>query len=364
MHRTPHLLLMAAAIAGLTGCGQLPSLMADLAAANVAGTRSLDGKLDAGATTAVACGAASVGFMPLLDADLGLTEEQQAKLKALQPDAPQLVTAKAPGAPDAVRKAFLADPLDVAALRAALEAQQADRVDLPQAGPTKLLVAMREILTEEQRAKLVAKLQAQPAPTLIKAVRPKIDLKLDATQQAALDAVLAKLEPPAPPDPRAGMIAFWQSGDTSGLEAPKPPALPVDEIVQLAQLLDVEDRKALLEQALPFGGGMAVAVSVVGRPGEPGGTLSGSAMVTKARPAGAVEAGGTFVPAGIPYGPGQPPAPGAMVVTGQAVPVGPIPPGAMAGSMTTSAGPVLVQSFSTGGAGEGQCGVKAEPARQ
>jgi Spy/CpxP family protein refolding chaperone len=294
MVRPTHLLLAAAATASLAGCGQIPALVADLATSGaLAGdpTRAFGGKLaqaNADGPMTIKCGgpgvpggkAMAVGLMVGPGADLGLTAEQQAQIEALH----QQHQAKEPQAPPpetgkAVRDAFLAEHVDEAALRAALQAQVDARAAAPKPDPTQELVAIRAILTDAQRAKLVASLQAQPGPKLVSGglagqedawASFEQGLALSAEQKAAVDAVKAKLAPAEPPgDPRAAMIAFWQDGDASGLVPPAPPALPIDEIVKAALVLDVAQRKALAGHGMPGLGGVAMGIKFAIRTGGP-----------------------------------------------------------------------------------------------
>lgn len=258
----------------LAGCGQFTALSA-------AGTPSaLRAQGDFG----------QGGFHqgPKFDGPLGLlsvadlTDDQKAQLKAIaekyKPQKPEQGAEK-PGAK--LQELLAADPLDAAALKAALES----KTDRPAPDMSQHFAALKEaraVLTDAQRATLVEKLKTQPSPApKADAKRPerpeptaeqkqqKLDklaekLKLTETQKAAFAAFQAKLDATKPaPTPRPdftahrdAMVTFIETGDTAALEALKPaltpPAFPVDEFVALAQTLSPEQRKQLLAQ--PFGG--------------------------------------------------------------------------------------------------------------
>jgi Spy/CpxP family protein refolding chaperone len=190
--------------------------------------------------------------LPGLDlADLALTADQQTALKAVmdkyKPAAPAAKPSADPGKD--LRAAVLADKVDDAALRAAIAAMEANKPARPQVDRAAMLTEIRAILTADQRAKLVAKLQAAPTRP-----RPSGDpradmlakLNLSAAQKAAVDALDAARKPAGNPDDRrTAMIAFWQNGDASGLAEPTPPAFPVEPFVAAVEILDATQRQAL-----------------------------------------------------------------------------------------------------------------------
>lgn len=249
----------------LAGCGQVPSLLTGspkaLGAQEVFGHKApkLDGPM---------------GLLSVAD----LSEAQKAQLKAIaekyKPQKPQAAGTR-------LQALLEADPLDAAALKAALEAKTA-RPAMPGIQSFEALQEARAVLTEAQRAALVDKLKNQPSPAPLKASahpeRPaptaaeqqeKLDrlaerLQLDESQKAAFAAFQAKLDAgrPAPtPRPdftahRDAMVAFIETGDTTALAAlaptVAPPAFPVEEFIALAQSLTPEQRKQLWAQ--PTGG--------------------------------------------------------------------------------------------------------------
>jgi Spy/CpxP family protein refolding chaperone len=263
------LAVLSALTALLAGCGQAGTMLA--AKSNAPQAQGAHGKRPGGPG----------GFLFGLEADLGLTADQQAALKALmekhKPAAPPSHDANNPH--KALHDLILGEKIDDAALRAAIAAVEADRAKHPRPDFAAQLKGVYEILTAEQRAKIVAKLQAAPeakgprpegSPKAYHSPRPRPSgdpkgaLNLTAEQQAALDALKAKqqagFEAHKPGDQRAAMLAFWQTGDASGLALPEPPAFPVEEFVKAVEILDQAQRKALFGHGFGFGG-----------PGGPGG---------------------------------------------------------------------------------------------
>jgi Spy/CpxP family protein refolding chaperone len=267
-------LALSLAVATLAGCGQgtllsaLSSSGADVTSQLAAGQRpgGKGGKLGGDKGGPFAQFAA-----------LSLTDEQKAQLQAIaekyKPEAPEAGTKpEHPGA--RVQALLTAETVDVEALKAALAAQPAPPADKAD-NRLAQLVETRAVLTAEQIATLVEQLKAEPTVT-----RPSPDanrpapadrsaelaakLNLTAEQQVAFDAYQAKLaanRPAAPEaDPRAAeraaMVTFWETGDTAALEAAKParvaPVVPVDEIVALAGVLTLEQRRQVFGHA--FGG--------------------------------------------------------------------------------------------------------------
>jgi Spy/CpxP family protein refolding chaperone len=207
-------------------------------------------------------------------ASLTLTADQQTQLAAIvakyKPTAP---TAKPLNdANTALQTALLATTVDDATLRAAIAAQRADMATHQPPSPKDELVAIRALLTSDQIATVVAKLQAGPT-----GVRPsggpgaavEASLNLTTAQQADLAAFKAAMQPASPTtqaDPRAAMLTFWQTGDTSGLVAPAAPTFPVEAFVTLAEALDLTQRQALFAH-----GAMMMADGGHGGPGGQGG---------------------------------------------------------------------------------------------
>jgi len=227
--------------------------------------------------------------------DLGLSDDQKKQLKAI---ADKYKPAK-PAQPADLRKLLTAATIDESALRSALQQEQTFRKTM-QDNALAALSEERAVYTDDQRAKMVARLQAIPEPkaphAAPKAPHQSFDawlsdkLKLTDEQKATLaslkptpasreaqladklklsdeqKAALAALKPEAPPkfDPAAekqAMIAFWQNGDTSGLKKPAP-ADKTDALVAAAKLLSADQRKALFGRG--FGG------PGIGGPGGPG----------------------------------------------------------------------------------------------
>jgi hypothetical protein len=128
---------------------------------------------------------------------------------------------------------------------------------------------IRAVHTEAQRTAIIAKLQAQPEPPapMLRGDAGKVGdrpdmaaklaetLQLSDVQKAAIEA----LRPAAPavrPDPaahRQAEIAFWQTGDTTQLQALAPAFVDMtDAIVAAATTLTVDQRKAVFSHG--FGG--------------------------------------------------------------------------------------------------------------
>ncbi|HEY9723646.1 MAG TPA: Spy/CpxP family protein refolding chaperone [Oscillatoriaceae cyanobacterium] len=198
-------------------------------------------------------GAGMLGMLQGLD----LTAAQKQQLQAI---AAKFRPAKPSGAPSgkagqALRDALLAPTVDDATLRTALAAQQQAFASHQPPSRAAMLGAVRAVLTDAQRAKIVAQLQTKPqrpqgTPSFAPGKNPLLTkLNLTADQQAAFDA-LAAMHANAPKpgaDRRAAMVAFWQNGDTSGLAAPQHPAFPVDAFCKFAESLSLDQRKALFD---------------------------------------------------------------------------------------------------------------------
>lgn len=201
-----------------------------------------------------------------LFAGLNLTAEQRTQLLAIADQyRPQPATASAAPRMDSL---LVAETLDVEALRSAMANRPA-----PPAAQNRLdfLAEARAVLTDEQRATLVARLKDAPAAPDARP-RPEhprhglegpaleqlsAELKLTAEQQAAYDAYQAKLESarPTPPDPeamRTTMVSFLETGDVSALKALEPeaapPGFPADEFIAWVQTLSFEQRKVIFAQ--------------------------------------------------------------------------------------------------------------------
>ncbi|MEB3223744.1 MAG: Spy/CpxP family protein refolding chaperone [Candidatus Sericytochromatia bacterium] len=223
-------------------------------------------------------------------AGLDLTADQQAQLKAIaekhHPAKPAADDAAQPERRGQKLQAILtAATLDVEALKAALAAPPPAKPPHAES-PTARLVEMRAVLTADQVAKLVARLEARPKREArperpADAARPDhaellaelaTKLSLTAEQQAALQAFHAAMEANRPDRDeaarkakheahQAAMLAFWRTGDATQLEALKPeraerPAFPVDALVTLATSLTAEQRQQLFAHGLPGGPGM------------------------------------------------------------------------------------------------------------
>lgn len=284
IRKTLSLVAMATTLHGLAGCGQASGMASmlstgSLASYNLAGnatagadaTNDGPGRGGRGGRRGGPGGHGGPGGLFGLDlASLNLTVDQQAQLKALldkhRPSAPPSADANNPH--KAIQDAVLATTVDDATLRAALAAEQADRANHQPPAPAGLLAGLYGMLTADQRAQVVAALQAQPVPsprpTPSDDPRAKLEasLNLTADQQAKLAALDAAMKPPAPPaDRRAQLIAFWQSGDASVIAAPTPPAFPTDVFVAAVESLDLSQRQALFARGTNGSGG----------PGGPGG---------------------------------------------------------------------------------------------
>jgi Spy/CpxP family protein refolding chaperone len=260
MSRSPFFKLTGVSLvaASLSSCGQnAPSSTAPAAGEGAAAQRAYgqpgEGKRLGGAMA--------------LFADLALTEDQKAQLKAIA----EKYRAQWPTSPwRRVRELLTAEVVDAAALRAALteEPSGAER----QSKLRGMLVEVRAVLTEVQKAQVVAKLQAAPLPQVSPATVPApseaeraawLDrvgerLGLTADQKAAFGAFLEKQRDaaanrPAPIDHAArrdAMVRFIQTGDATALDAIKPQTdsprgFAVEEFVTLATKLSQAQRQAL-----------------------------------------------------------------------------------------------------------------------
>jgi Spy/CpxP family protein refolding chaperone len=287
-HLITRALGLSLALSTLAGCGQSALLSAALGAAT-GDQLALQSKGDRGPRGGQ-MGDRDGGPMAMF-ATLSLTDDQKAQLQAIaekyKPQAP--ADRQKPEGPGAKLQTILTtDTLDVDALKAALAekppAPKADRQDNRLAQ----LVEVRAVLTEEQRAKLVEQLKAQPTPAEpsdrpappADAKRPdsaqfEAKLGLNDEQKAAFKAFQDKLEANRPAEPakkpdfaahRAAEITFWETGDTTGLTSDKPviiepPAFPVDEFVAFVTSLSADQRKQVFAHGA-FGLGMGARVRI------------------------------------------------------------------------------------------------------
>lgn len=268
--------IIAAAI--LAGCGQ-GALTTQFAADGPAdGMRGLAGggkggmKGDHGGMKGGQGG--PMGLLQLAD----LTDEQKAQIQAIEekyrPARPHAIASAKPV--NKVAELLAAEALDVDALQAAL-AERPARPARP--AHTAMLAELRAVLSEAQRAAIVARLEARTAPASAYAPTdrpspPSVDARvaevaarhsLNADQQAKLAAFFTALEATRPAHERpdfaahqAAELAFWRTGDTTALAALEPPAaepaaFPVDQFVALAQALTPEQRAQILARG-PVGG--------------------------------------------------------------------------------------------------------------
>lgn len=229
-----------------------------------------------------------------------LTDDQKTQIAAIEakyrpakPAADAVAPTEKPGAK--LAELLKAETLDVEALKAALAERPEPKLEA-KGDRTAQMAEIRLVLTEAQREAIAAKIEAMPAPAskdeAAKAARPArptaearvtavaTKLALTDVQQAALLAFETAQEANRParseqaaPDHaahRAAQIAFWRTGDTTGLTAAQPPALarpafPVDAFIALAQVLTPAQRAQLLGHGGPGGPGGK------GGPGEVGG---------------------------------------------------------------------------------------------
>lgn len=186
----------------------------------------------------------------------------------------------------AIADSYRPEPLDVEALRSAL-ADLNLHPKAPPIWPVEAFVKVREVLTEAQRAELIARLEAMATDESERPDAPMSGdhterlanrLNLDDVQSDLFQAFVAKLpSPPPPPDAAAHREAwrnFLQTGDGTHLESLMPPAaepqaFPVDEFLALAQALRVEQRQVLLSP--PRADARHAAHGHLGHPGDPHG---------------------------------------------------------------------------------------------
>jgi Spy/CpxP family protein refolding chaperone len=237
-------LLMTGSVAA--ACGQaLPQL--GTAALNRAGQGTTD--------TARPQGRPGQGPMGLF-AGVALSDDQKAQIKAIMD---KYKPAQPPQ--NDLGKLLTAETVDEAAIRTALQQGGADRAKHEQDGLA-MQSEIRAVYTDGQRAQIVAKIQAATEPPA-DAKAPPADMEAKRAEREAAEATklglndeqkaaVASLRPAAPPAKpdmaahKAAMVAFWQTGDTSGLQAlPKPPQPDVEAIVKAATLLTAEQRKAV-----------------------------------------------------------------------------------------------------------------------
>lgn len=209
---------------------------------------------------------------------LGLTAEQQERLKAIaqayrteaQSAGMQSTETPAAGTPhadwmakrDELKALLLAEALDTAALKAFIEqAADAHAQRIPRL--TAMLAEMREVLTEPQREQLATALAERRPSRHFEGMRRHMaarffaDLGLTTEQQAAFDALKAKLEAMREQGAhREAMIAFTRTGDRQALAAAlsKRPDLPVDEALAFLASLDRSQRQTLVSKLERFGG--------------------------------------------------------------------------------------------------------------
>jgi Spy/CpxP family protein refolding chaperone len=202
--------------------------------------------------------------------DLDLTQEQKDKFKALfkanrpanlNRDTMKATFENAKKQMDVIKGLLKAESFDAVAFKAALEAMP----KLPEMknNHLELLKQGRDILTAEQRAKLVEKLKAAPAmdpSTMMEKKMPADkmlgDLNLTDAQKALFEAIKPGGDRPDHSKRRAAMISFIESGNTAELEALKPAArqLPIDAMVAFVSSLDAGQRAKIADKPFGFGG--------------------------------------------------------------------------------------------------------------
>lgn len=204
------------------------------------------------------------GLMGLM-AGVSLSDDQKAQIKAI------LEAHRPAGRPaHDLHTLLTADTIDAAAIRAAFAQAETDRAQRDR-DHLAILGEIRAVTTEAQRADIVARLPAAPDPGAggrdVAADRAAKRAERDAARAARLgltdeqQAAVAALRPATAtrPDPaahRAAMITFWQTGDTSALQAlPKRPAPDVEAVVTAATLLTADQRQAVFGRMAGHGGG-------------------------------------------------------------------------------------------------------------
>jgi Spy/CpxP family protein refolding chaperone len=194
-------------------------------------------------------------------ADLNLSADQKAQLKAIMQKAR---TSK--GAPDkTARERFhalwSAPTLDQAALKALIQEHQAAGAKAREARVAALVEA-RNVLTPEQREKVATMLEARGAK-MAGHQRPQgkrphgQQTTLSAEQQAQLKALLEKRRGAG--NRTAAFAAFARTGDTAGLAAAMAAPDLADDFVAFAATLTAEQRTKLERRVgmlAGFGGGM------------------------------------------------------------------------------------------------------------
>jgi len=199
-------------------------------------------------------------------ADLDLTDKQREAIKAIRKE--YRCGATKTEAAEAVKAALLAPTVDKAALAAAITAKVADRGTKVDRKVT-MLGAIRDVLTEEQRAKFGAKMtkagddgkdskdgrrQGRMARKFDRMVK---DLNLTDEQRQAFmavrDAFKANREAMKANAATAheAVATFMKDGDAAALRTALmgiKPNLPITEMVNAAASLDQEQRQKLVDK--------------------------------------------------------------------------------------------------------------------
>jgi Spy/CpxP family protein refolding chaperone len=239
---TTRILLLAAIGASmLTGCG-----------ATMARVQSNDQVM----TTPQAAGAHGRHRGAGVLADLNLTADQKAQLKAIMQKA-----RTSAGAPDrTLRQRFhalwTAPTVDGAALKALLEERAATGAKARDARVAALVEA-RNVLTAEQREKIAAAIEARGAKATQRPQHSPRPSSLSADTQAKLKALVEKRR--AGGSQLAAFAAFARTGDAEALKAAMTPVDLSDDLVALATSLSQEERTKLerrLGMLTGFGGGL------------------------------------------------------------------------------------------------------------
>lgn len=222
--------------------------------------------LSANPYTVLAQGGPSV-LLPVLTKHLDLSADQQAALKAIaEKHHAQANPESKKARRTELKTLLLARQVDAAALRAFFDSHRAE-LEAKRDTHLAMLKELRAVLTDAQREKLAVQLEgghrgAKPG-WLVDHFRGMMrdrlfgDLNLTASQRQAIDGAHASLEAAHRSEAMQGhkraFAAFLRSGDTAELAAHKPPAPPVEAIVQVATALDQAQREKLLVKLEAFG---------------------------------------------------------------------------------------------------------------
>ena len=201
-------------------------------------------------------------FFKFMQLQPPLSAQQKEQLKVIAQQSHPMANFQAQAAE--LKSLLLADQVDVNALKAFVAARRQARL-AQLTRRVDRLAAFRAVLTDEQRTNLVARLSQAPAHPFRYGRLGRIlnhlfgNLDLTTEQQQALEALQEKLQASManrhPEAMRQAFASFVQTGDKTALInrlQGHTSVWPSDDLVQFVAMLDLNQRKALVQEVEAF----------------------------------------------------------------------------------------------------------------